>query len=142
MAGHVKRAKELGKEAPDNPFAPPPKKKEAAGGEEKKKEKKHKAPAFKMQSGADGACPLMLAAFAVDANSGDFYMPEGGSSGYPVRCIVGGQPGGDRSEVIAKSYDNEALTMHAPSRAMLWERSEAATGVSFTVTGGGTSAKL
>ena len=37
------------------------------GGEKKKteqKQKKPKAPAFKMQSGADGACPLMLAAFA------------------------------------------------------------------------------
>jgi hypothetical protein len=141
MAGHVQRAKALGKEPPGNPFGAAPRKpkqdeeKAKAEGADEPKQKKKKAPAFKMQSGPDGACPMLLAAFSPHANSGDFYMPQGGSSGYPVRCMVEGQPGGERSEKIAKGYDNEALTMHAPSRAMLWEMSEAAAGVSFAVPG-------
>jgi len=136
MAGHVQRAKELGKEPPNNPFAPAGSKKAASTNNPAEKPKQpRKAPAVSMQSGADGACPLLLAAFSLNANSGDFYMPEGGSTGYPVRCMVRGQPGGERSEKIAKAYADEALTMHAPSRAMLWERSEAATGVSFGLPG-------
>jgi len=138
MAGHVHRAKKLGKSPPGNPFAPAPSKKTTAKASDKPKPQR-KAPAFKMQSGADGACPLLLAAFSPKANSGDFYMPEGGSSGYPVRCMLKGQPGGERSEKIANGYANEALTMHAPSRAMLWERSGAATGVNFGLQGASTS---
>ena len=54
--------------------------------------------------------------FELGVRMGDFVM------------LVNGQ-------AVPYGYDNEALTMHAPSRAMLWEMSEAAAGVSFAVPG-------
>ena len=132
-AGHKRRAAEKG--------APPPASPRSGGGggagkakkaAAKKTGAKSKRPAFKLQSGADGACPLILASFAPDAESGDMYMPSGGSAGYPVKCITRGVPT-PTSEDIRKRFGNEVLTMHPPSRAMLWAASEAATGVRFAV---------
>ena len=56
---------------------------------------------YMIQSGPDGACPLMMAAFSSGAQSGDFYTPSV-QIGYCVgpyvrgpvqRTIVGGIPG-------------------------------------------------
>ena len=51
------------------------------------KPKAEKRPKMKMQSGPDGTCPLLMAAFAADAGSGDFYMPEQLSTGEVRRLL-------------------------------------------------------
>ena len=81
------------------------------------------------QSAADGACPLMLASFAVDANSGDFFMPgdlrHGLSVGTPVKCMEGGRPA-PKAEWQAQKFENERLTMSAENRRVLLEASREA----------------
>lgn len=48
----------------------------------------------KMQSSADGACPLLMCAFASGVSSGDFYAPkdkqQGATMGMPVKVLEGG----------------------------------------------------
>lgn len=52
-----------------------------------------------MQSGGDGACPLIDCCFSPDANSGDLYAPTGTAwfatlytKGVPRKVIEGGKP--------------------------------------------------
>lgn len=84
-----------------------------------------------VQSAADGACPLMEAAFGADAESGDFYMPgervKGTPVGMPVRCMTAGVPT-PSTEFIAKRFQHEKLTMDERNRDVLWRASEAAVG--------------
>jgi NAD(P)-dependent dehydrogenase (short-subunit alcohol dehydrogenase family) len=83
------------------------------------------------QSAADGAAPLIEAAFGQDVESGDFFMPgdliNNTVVGMPVKCMTGGKPT-PSSEFIASKFENEQLTMHPPNREVLWEASEAAVG--------------
>lgn len=85
---------------------------------------------FKPQSAADGACPLIEAAFAATANGGDFYMPgdmvDGTPVGMPVKCMTAGKPT-PTSKSMAKRFSNEALTMSEANRSLLWAESEKAT---------------
>ena len=90
-----------------------------------------------VQSAADGACPLMLAAFAKDAASGDFYMPgskrEGVTVGIPVKAMEGGQPSVSAPDWIKEGFEKEKLVMHIPNRELLWAASEAAIGETFSL---------
>ena len=49
-----------------------------------------------VQSAADGACPLMEAAFGINVGSGDFFMPgarvKNTTVGMPTKCMTAGQP--------------------------------------------------
>uniref|UniRef100_A0A7S4MVT8 Protochlorophyllide reductase n=1 Tax=Prymnesium polylepis TaxID=72548 RepID=A0A7S4MVT8_9EUKA len=93
-----------------------------------------------MQSAADGALPLMAACFASDAASGDMYcpskkavLPTGAgpkiiyNKGPPFKTIVAGVP------IYGPSDKKERDTVKPENLAILWEKSEAATGVKFTV---------
>ena len=68
-----------------------------------------------VQSAADGACPLMEAAFGAGAESGDFYMPcdlvQGTQVGMPVKCISAGVPT-PSAEHIVKKYVVLAVVAH------------------------------
>ena len=83
------------------------------------------------QSAADGAAPLMAAAFGAGVGSGDFFMPgdfeDGTVKGMPVKCMTGGRPT-PTSDHIREKFENEALTMDVGNRELLWEASEAAVG--------------
>lgn len=91
-------------------------------------------PAFRRlcQSGADGACPLLVACFSEEAGSGDFYVPEHQMlwccglgpyvKGAPIRTVVGGLPRKPKME--------ERVLKHAHWVA-LWEASEKAIGEKF-----------
>ena len=86
------------------------------------------------QSGADGACPLLMACFAEEAASGDFYVPKDQAlsccgrgigpyvSGAPIRTVYGGVPREAGMETRATSPRNWAK---------LWEASERAIGEKF-----------
>lgn len=90
-----------------------------------------------LQSAEDGACSLLMASFAVDAGSGDFYMPgtqrEGMTMGMPVKCISEGSPAGDAPDWIKEKFEKEMLSLHKPNHDLLWKASEDAIGEAFTV---------
>lgn len=71
------------------------------------------------QSAEDGALPGIVACFGPDAQSGDFYAPRGGMRGPPVAVAKAG--------VFASPFF-ERSPADVPSRAVLWEASEAAVG--------------
>ena len=74
-----------------------------------------------VQSAADGACPLMEAAFGADANSGDFFMPgdfiENTVVGMPVKCITAGVAT-PTAENIATRFEHERLSLDLANRAL------------------------
>eukprot|EP00930_Biecheleria_cincta_P101504 TRINITY_DN93153_c0_g1_i1.p1 TRINITY_DN93153_c0_g1~~TRINITY_DN93153_c0_g1_i1.p1 ORF type:complete len:367 (-),score=80.80 TRINITY_DN93153_c0_g1_i1:3-1103(-) len=83
---------------------------------------------MKPQSGADGACSLMMAAFSPDANSGDFYMPGDGRSmagGDPVKCMEAGKAT-PKNPTQAKKFQDEKLSLDEANQALLWTKSEEA----------------
>ena len=88
------------------------------------------------QSAADGACPLMMAAFSRSAQSGDFFMPRERRMklcvGMPVKCLSSGSPPDDVPEWIKRHYDREALTLDEANQRLLWHASEKIAG-SWTV---------
>lgn len=81
------------------------------------------------QSGADGACPLIMACFASEATSGDLYCPSSTFilppigkiyvKGMPKRTIVGGVP-------VRKG--KEKRTVDPEKKAACWKATEAAVG--------------
>ena len=73
------------------------------------------------QTAADGAIPLLAAAFTTHVNSGDVYAPEGGTKGLPKKVIEGGVP----------STKKELRSCDTDAKAALWDESEATTGVHF-----------
>mmetsp|Transcript_107098 Transcript_107098/g.301406 ORF Transcript_107098/g.301406 Transcript_107098/m.301406 type:complete len:362 (+) Transcript_107098:84-1169(+) len=79
------------------------------------------------QKPADGAIPLLISCFGADTASGDLIMPmdpmKGGA--VPVKPIAGGV---ERTVKRAEGKD-EHLVMNKASQMLLWDRSEAATGV-------------
>eukprot|EP00931_Biecheleriopsis_adriatica_P073073 TRINITY_DN47430_c0_g1_i1.p1 TRINITY_DN47430_c0_g1~~TRINITY_DN47430_c0_g1_i1.p1 ORF type:complete len:374 (+),score=62.91 TRINITY_DN47430_c0_g1_i1:46-1167(+) len=81
------------------------------------------------QTPADGAIPLMLACFGAETASGDLLMPKdpmkGGSA--PVKPIAAGV----EQSVERKRGTDEHRVMNQASGKLLWEASEAATGVKF-----------
>jgi hypothetical protein len=85
---------------------------------------------FVLQSASDGACPLIMAAFSADTNSGDMYMPvsnDKGVKGMPTKCITAGRPS-PAEDWIRDGFENEALTMNTSNRNLLWRESETAVG--------------
>jgi len=76
---------------------------------------------FFFQSAQDGALPALLCCFAPDAQSGDYYAPGSFQNFYgpPVPLARAG---------VFFNPKAELLSMHAPSRALLWEVSERACG--------------
>jgi len=91
-------------------------------------------PMFKtmMQSGADGTCPLIMACFAPDANSGDMYCPSGivppkiglYAYGMPFKSIEAGVP---------FQEGREKAVVDAGNKKVLWSKSEAAIGEKFII---------
>ena len=74
-----------------------------------------------LQTAADGAIPLLAAAFTTYVNSGDMYAPEGGTKGLPKKVIARGVP----------SNKKEQRACDADAKAAVWDESEATTGVHF-----------
>ncbi|CAK9109213.1 Short chain dehydrogenase/reductase dpchH (Diterpenoid pyrone biosynthesis cluster protein H) [Durusdinium trenchii] len=73
------------------------------------------------QSAADGSTPLAMACFSPEADSGDFYLPEHGFVGRPIKSISKGVPVVNGKEGRSTSIVNKNLA---------WEQSHAALGIS------------
>lgn len=89
-----------------------------------------------MQSGADGAMPLMAACFSSEANSGDMYCPKQMAPLPPPTCMMINNKGLPKRTIIAgksvKTGDSkEAHSLDAEVQSMLWTKSEAAVGLTF-----------
>jgi len=86
-----------------------------------------------MQSGADGACPLMFACFATDVASGDFFMPgdrvQETTCGMPVKCMTAGRAT-PTQEWMSKTFEDEKLTLDPANHELLWSVSVKAVGAS------------
>lgn len=71
-------------------------------------------------SAKDGTAPLMMACFASDAKSGDFYAPDQGLKGVPVKTI---------SEGVPVKTGGEKLTTSQANKDTAWNSSLAACGL-------------
>lgn len=84
-----------------------------------------------MQSAADGACPLVEAAFARFVDGGDFLMPgdvvEKAVVGMPVKCMTAGRPT-PTSQYMREQFQMERLTMDRANHRTLWAASLEAVG--------------
>lgn len=82
------------------------------------------------QSAADGSLNAAMACFSPDAMSGDFYVPENGLTGKPVKAVVGGV----RQKVgwfgIGGTDKN---TCDPEQQKLAWEACEKAVGIEFTL---------
>jgi len=72
------------------------------------------------QSAKDGTVPLMMACFASDAQSGDFYAPAQGRKGVPVKTI---------SEGVPVKSGSEKLTTRQANKDTAWNSSLEACGL-------------
>eukprot|EP00924_Labyrinthula_sp_SR-Ha-C_P004116 maker-scaffold_3-snap-gene-14.52-mRNA-1 protein AED:0.07 eAED:0.07 QI:0/0/0/1/0/0/2/0/620 len=79
---------------------------------------------FKVQSAADGSMPIIKCGFGKeeDVDGGDFFIPEEGTVGIPLK-------------VISKAKDvlngNEKNTMSEENQILVWTESEKALGIEF-----------
>jgi len=87
-----------------------------------------------IQSAADGAASLILAAFDPRTNSGDLWMPSKhipnkkvSVHGPPTRSIEGGVAATSPQWIVDK-FESEALTLSSANQTMVWEASERAIG--------------
>ena len=92
-----------------------------------------------VQSAADGACPLIVAAFDARTGSGDLWMPSKhipgkkvSVHGTPSRSIEGGKPTATHQWIVEK-FDSEALTLSLENQATVWAASESAVGETWAV---------
>lgn len=89
-------------------------------------------PMFKMmmQSGSDGACPLIMGCFASDAQSGDLYCP---SNVFPpmIGLYVNGMPFKSIENGVPYKKGREKAVVEADNKKVLWLKSEAAIGEKF-----------
>ena len=89
-----------------------------------------------VQSAADGACPLMEAAFGENVGSGDFFMPgsliKNTVVGMPTKCITNGIPS-PSTDYIKKAFRMEELTMMQENRTLLWRESEKVCGIKWNI---------
>ena len=92
-----------------------------------------------VQSAADGACPLIVAAFDARTGSGDLWMPSKhipgkkvSVHGTPARSIEGGKPTATHQWIVEK-FDSEALTLSLENQATVWAASESAVGETWAV---------
>ena len=87
-----------------------------------------------VQSAADGACPLMEAAFGINVGSGDFFMPgariKNTTVGMPTKCMTAGQPT-PATDFIQNRFEMEMLTMNQANRDLMWSESENACGIKW-----------
>jgi hypothetical protein len=74
------------------------------------------------QSAADGSLPACMACFSDEAVSGDFYAPEKGMVGPPIKVVEGGV-------VVPKGKDQP--TCDEENKKLLWEACEKACGVEW-----------
>eukprot|EP00928_Gymnodinium_smaydae_P084599 TRINITY_DN67870_c0_g1_i1.p1 TRINITY_DN67870_c0_g1~~TRINITY_DN67870_c0_g1_i1.p1 ORF type:complete len:368 (+),score=64.03 TRINITY_DN67870_c0_g1_i1:71-1174(+) len=76
------------------------------------------------QSAEDGCAPLMMACFSSDAKSGDFYAPDAGMKGVPIKTISEGVPVKSGSEKLTTSQANKDTawnsTLAACNLTSLW----------------------
>ena len=89
-----------------------------------------------VQSAADGACPLMEAAFGQNVGSGDFFMPrnlvKNTVVGMPTKCMTDGSPS-PSTDYIKKAFKMEELTMLQENRTLLWRESEKVCGITWNI---------
>lgn len=74
------------------------------------------------QSAADGSLNACMASFSDEAKSGDFYVPEKGLVGPPVKVI-------EEGTVVPKGKDQP--TCDADNKKIVWEGCEKACGVEW-----------
>jgi len=94
------------------------------------------------QTGADGACPLIMASFSSEANSGDMYCPKGTfmlpplgkvyTKGMPFLSIVAGKP-------FKKGKEKRSVNLQMQQKC--WAATEAAVGA-FPGTPGGADGRI
>lgn len=95
-----------------------------------------------IQSAADGAAPLIVAAFDPRTGSGDVWLPSRhipgkkvSVHGPPTRSIAGGvaAEAPQCPQWIVDKFEREALTLSVANQATLWEASEKALGETWAI---------
>ena len=80
-----------------------------------------------MQSSADGACPLLMCAFASEVSSGDFYAPkdkqQGATMGMPVKVLEGGALAGTCPEWTKVSAHDHSESAPCPPASAVFPSS-------------------
>jgi len=92
-----------------------------------------------IQSAADGACSLIVAAFDERTTSGDMWMPsrhipgkKASVHGPPTKSIESGNPTTTYKWIVDK-FESEALSLSASNQAIVWEASEKALGEAWVL---------
>jgi len=80
------------------------------------------------QSAADGSLSAAMACFSPDAQSGDFYAPEKGMTGKPVKVVAGGV-----RRKTGRIDGTDKATCDPDQQKLVWKACEKALGIEFAV---------
>ena len=86
------------------------------------------APIIPKQSASDGSLCAAMACFSKEANSGDFYAPEKGMVGKPVKVVSGGE-----RQKTGRFGGTDKATCDPQQHKILWDACENALGITFVV---------
>lgn len=85
-------------------------------------------PIMPKQSASDGSLSAAMACFSPDANSGDFYAPEKGMVGKPVKVVAGGE-----RQKTGRIGGTDKATCDPQQHEIVWEACEKSLGITFVV---------